>query len=397
MDIRTKLVIAFVAVSLASMLMFGWFAYGQGRERLRDSALRQLEAVAEGKKRDLGRVTQAWYDRVQLIASRTQLRVSLAAYVETGGAEDLERIRQILDDAGEAVSSVRAVTVYDAGGSLVARSGVNAEPNGTLDLSAFRGSDRSMTYEGLGRDEEGTLTISFLAPLRLDHRLIGAVQVVMSAWEFAELTQDSTVLGETGRIIVARKGRRGEAVVLNQPLPDGVTGSVTVRLEPGDPLLQAVEGIEAIFAEGAVNERGERIWAATRYLPDLGVGLVVEFGAEEEERPIRELRRTMVSLALSLSAFAIVAGTLLGFRIAKPIRDLAGVANRIRMGELNARAEAGSPDEVGLLAATFNEMAESLIAKNRELEQRLEEHVKEHHTGEFPVVETGEESPGGLS
>jgi PAS domain S-box-containing protein len=40
------------------------------------------------------------------------------------------------------------------------------------------------------------------------------------------------------------------------------------------------------------------------------------------------------------------------------------VANRIRLGELDARAEVSREDEIGLLARTFNQMAE-------ELEQRL--------------------------
>ena len=63
-------------------------------------------------------------------------------------------------------------------------------------------------------------------------------------------------------------------------------------------------------------------------------------------------------------AFAILLGTLLGLRFAKPIHDLATVADEIRGGTLSARAEVHHEDEVGLLARTFNEMAD-------ELEQRM--------------------------
>ncbi|HSG81469.1 MAG TPA: HAMP domain-containing protein, partial [Gemmatimonadota bacterium] len=71
-------------------------------------------------------------------------------------------------------------------------------------------------------------------------------------------------------------------------------------------------------------------------------------------------RGRLTRRGLSLGAFAILLGPLLGIRITKPIHDLAGVANRIRLGELGARAEVGREDELGLLARTFNQMAEEL-------------------------------------
>ncbi len=78
----------------------------------------------------------------------------------------------------------------------------------------------------------------------------------------------------------------------------------------------------------------------------------------------------MVKLALSLSAFAIVAGALLGLYFARPIHRLADVVRRFGGGELGLRADPGGEDEIGLLSRTFNEMADELIAKHRELENK---------------------------
>jgi PAS domain S-box-containing protein len=71
----------------------------------------------------------------------------------------------------------------------------------------------------------------------------------------------------------------------------------------------------------------------------------------------------LTQLGLSLSAFAILLGTFLGLRFAKPIHDLSAVANRIRLGELSARAETGREDEMGFLVRAFNQMAEELEQK----------------------------------
>ncbi len=99
MDIRTKLVFALVAVSLGSMLAIGAVAYSTAGDLLRDNTLRQLDALAETKKEDLEKVILGWRDRVNLIASRTQLRLSLLAYEQAHSPEQRDRIRRIIADA----------------------------------------------------------------------------------------------------------------------------------------------------------------------------------------------------------------------------------------------------------------------------------------------------------
>jgi methyl-accepting chemotaxis protein len=139
-----------------------------------------------------------------------------------------------------------------------------------------------------------------------------------------------------------------------------------------DPVAQAVLGHTAGPPVHAIDHRGRDVWAATRHLPDPGWGLVVKIDAEEQEQPVLDLRRYMVRLALALSAFAILTGTVLGLSLARPIRQLADVANRIRAGDLDARAESRGDDEIGDLARTFNLMAAKLIETNRALARQLE-------------------------
>ena len=65
MDIRTKLALALVSVSLLSMLIVGSFAYQTAAERLRQVSERQLDALAESKWSDLNKVLEGWRDRVE--------------------------------------------------------------------------------------------------------------------------------------------------------------------------------------------------------------------------------------------------------------------------------------------------------------------------------------------
>lgn len=361
MDIRTKLVFALVAVSLGSMLALGAVAYTASGQLLQGYSRRHLNSLAETKKQDLERVFQGWQDRVRLIASRTQLRASLSAFNETRVPAEQDRIQRILGDALRATATVQRLTVYNVARHPVASTaeeGTAALP----DLDASRLPEGELpTYEGVFGDGETGLRVNFVAPLWWEGERVGSLLVQLSAEELVDVTRNFTGLGETGEALVilpvgteSLRNLRSE-----RPQPDGRPGPV--RLEPVDaPAELAVSGTEDVFSEGIVDYRGHPVWAATRYLPEVGWGLVVKFETAEEFAPIRAFRNRLTRLGLSLSAFAILLGILLGFRFAKPIHDLAGVANRIRAGELEARAKAVGQDEIGLLARTFNQMAEEL-------------------------------------
>ena len=361
MDIRTKLVFALVAVSLGSMLALGAVAYTTAGRLLKRQSLRQLESLAETKKQDLERMYLSWQDRVSLIASRTQLRLSLSDFNERGSPAQRARIRRILEDACRAVRTVQRLAVYDPSGRPVASTGAEeAETLGDIEASRQPGGELPV-YEGVAISEEGGARVDFVAPLILEDQRVGTLLVQFNAQELVELTQSFRGLGETGETLIVLPVDGAEPRILRseRPLPGQEPGPVRLeRLD--DPAGLAISGTEAVVSRGLVDYRGEAVWAATRYLPEVGWGLVVKFDADEERAPIIEFRRDLTRLGLSLSAFAILLGILLGFRFAKPIHDLAAVADRVRAGELDARAPTARQDEIGLLARTFNEMTEEL-------------------------------------
>lgn len=374
MDIRTKLVFALVAVSLGSMLTLGAFTYRAVQELMQRTAVRQLEAVAETKKQALEKVIEGWYDRVLLVTSRTQLRESIRAVHKEGALDEVARIDRILTDAIDAVSSLRGITIYQPDGIRVTSVGLDPGKE-RLMPATFWLADAPLVYDNVSLDPDGQLMVAFAAPIRRAGTLVGAARVAISARELIDITHDYTGLGKTGETLLALGEPDDSALILN-PLRHDPAASLTRKLVRGagaDPALEAVRGEEGVYRDGAVDYRGESIWAATRFLEDFGWGIVVKVDTAEELEAVTELRDTLTKLAVSLSAFAIVVGTLLGLYFARPIRELAEVAQRIGDGELDLRAEDTSEDEVGQLAASFNRMTEQLVATNRELERQIEE------------------------
>lgn len=359
MDLRTKLVFALVLTALVSMFALGSVTYVRAREMMQEATVEQIEALAQTRKEAVENLLSGWDERVSLVASRTQLRQSLEAYNQTGDEEAANRVEMILADALESVQTVRSLVVRDSRGQVVAsarRGGAVAQGgpptgNGAADGVTFRG-----IVFPLDRNPE----VSLASPLLLDGRRIGGLDVVLDGWELRDLVESVEGMGDTGQTILAARDPQGVAHIL-RPERAGASGALDALQPAGaaDPVMSALDG-EARRWVDVVDRRGERVWAATRHLPEVGWGLTVAFDEDEEIAPLLAFRKDMIDLALSLSAIAILIGTLLGLRFAKPLQDLATVVDRIRGGDLGARAPVNREDEIGLLATTFNQMTDEL-------------------------------------
>jgi len=82
--------------------------------------------------------------------------------------------------------------------------------------------------------------------------------------------------------------------------------------------------------------------------------------------------RTVFFVALLATALAAALAYVFGARITRPITDLTNAAEKIRAGELATRINSTSSDEVGILAATFDQMAASLGELTNELRSAVE-------------------------
>ncbi|MFV1986273.1 MAG: HAMP domain-containing protein [Gemmatimonadota bacterium] len=370
MDLRTKLVFALVGVSLGSMMPLGFFGYQEGRVILERSAMQKLDAVAESRQQDLENVMIGWADRVRLIGSRTQLRLSLASYNETGSESARRTITRILDDARVSVASVEVLAVFDDTGQLVAASWTDPTEESGLELASedigLAGSPTDPAFLGLDIQDDGRRHVRYLSQLvDSEATLIGWLSVRLGAAELLTISQDYTGLGQTGETMVVAEEPEGVRVLHPVRHPGLVGGSwIPVRGEALDPAVVAAGGKDTTLATGVTDYRNEPVWAATRFLASSGWGIVVKVDAREEREPIVELRRRLVRLAFSLSAFAILVGILLGLQLTRPIQELVEVANRILGGETDARADVRTQDEVGLLARVFNRMADALTARD---------------------------------
>jgi PAS domain S-box-containing protein len=371
-DIRTKLVFALVAVTLGSLAAFGFVMRGIADQMIGEAGKEQLAGLAASGEDALESIQEGWQERVQLIASRTQLRISLEEYSRTGDPGAADRIERILGDAATPVRSVAALAVYDTRGELVTRAGpAEGSVPQTLAARSTASPIGEELFLGVESVQDRYPRVAFTTPLALEGRRVGYLYVLLNGFRVVDLVGDSTGLGRTGEMLVVEETPEGPRT-LHAVRHPGETSEATQwifldRVE--DPARLALAGEEGVFTESLIDYRGEPVWAATRFMDDTGWGLVVKFDASEKKTSIEEFKARLWTLAVSLAGIGTLVAVFLGFRLSKPIHDLAKLANKIREGDLSVRAHRTREDEIGLLAHTFNDMAAELQVRMGELHE----------------------------
>jgi serine phosphatase RsbU (regulator of sigma subunit) len=167
----------------------------------------------------------------------------------------------------------------------------------------------------------------------------------------------------------------GQVVASTQGAPDTAKIAELERLlatgpKNGDVLRVRVAGADWVY--GAPIKLGNNAVGALR----IGVttaGLEAELSkslATARERS-KESQQRLFLIALAVLAIGIAFAALQGVGLARPIKQLTVQANKIAGGDLESRVPDKRRDELGVLARTFNFMADEIVALLSEQAQKV--------------------------
>ena len=125
---------------------------------------------------------------------------------------------------------------------------------------------------------------------------------------------------------------------------------------------------------------GNAALAQIQWSPAIQAGVVLETDAVEVYGDVTGLAPFTILLILATLA---ATGLVLLFgvnRVIKPLRTLSEITQGFAEGDWDRRAEVLSNDEVGLLASSFNHMADELGGVYRSLEQKVDERTRQVYT-----------------
>ena len=90
---------------------------------------------------------------------------------------------------------------------------------------------------------------------------------------------------------------------------------------------------------------------------------------DQEQQTLQLVQTTLIGVGIALVALLVAIASLVTRWVVLPVRHAARTAQRLAGGHLEERMPVGGVDDLGALATSFNEMADSLQEKLRELQE----------------------------
>ena len=366
-SIKARLSFWFIVVGLIPLSLALTVSYVQGVRIIETDSLDKLIAIRDLKASNLHEwIIERKHD-LEVIAKSPQIlsveNILIKKNIDQADSKIIMRAREGLNNSVTGHPTYKALLIIDAAGQVVVSTKKEHEGKNELENVIFKnafqsgqGHIKDIYYSELLSEN----TLSFSEPIRCtehDGKHVLGVLVAMIDLDYSlyKLLNNATGLGNTGEsLIVNNKGLALSPLRWSADKP--LTRKITAT-----PAIKAAQGQTGIvFTE---DYRGKKVAAAFTYIPDTGWGFVTKQDADEINQPLQAMlfNYGLLFLIMTLSVFILIFFVSKG--LSSPIIRLNNTATRIKSGELSVRNKVTTSDELGALAITVNEMADSLQSK----------------------------------
>jgi hypothetical protein len=259
---RSSLLItaALVFVPLLTLSIVGGYL---AREEIRHQTLSNLETFASAQEARVEQLINVEHTIHNGIATRTQFRALLENFNATGSSEDAAGINKILLDAKEPFSDVKGMALLSTNSSLVTELGDTKIP-ADLHQRFFERGSKTFYIQPVSLD--GKLVILHAGPVKRGDNTIGVLVMAFSSDGLRAITHSADGLGETGETVIGYlNDKKDEAILLPTRLQK-TSDPVTIPREDNLPIIPTLIKKQDRTYEAALDYRGKKIIAATRYL-----------------------------------------------------------------------------------------------------------------------------------
>jgi len=373
MGIHKKLTWLFLLIALVPLVLLGFSSYLIIKSSTRRLVIDHLESIASLQKDKVENFIQNNLSKLSLVTSRTQLRISLARYLQNSDSAELERIERILKDARDSTGAFKEISILSMDGIIMASTNPKYTGEDVSRTSSFTRGKQNGTADFFYL-ENGPSMFGYLSgPLFFEEQLIGVVLIDIDVQKIFPILISYTALGKTGDVLLVKRAPDGDALFLNPPRFGSTTRIDREIMEKNPtPIFYALSQKERVLPD-AVDYRGKPVVACTKHIDVTNWGLVVKKDAAEAFAPIHHLRNWLLLIGFLFFLGLILLSFYLARAVSSPVSHLIHMAKSIGEGNLQARSKITAYDEIGLLSRTLNRMADNLIGAREALNQKIDE------------------------
>mgnify|MGYP000256069643 CR=1 FL=1 len=382
-SLSLKLILPLSILSVITISVISAGSYISARETLKQSIYDRLSVASSLKDGDIDRWFQEQYQDVLLLAgleevsNKTQL-LSKQNSVSNRNQEAYQDLSNLFKEVGSIQSNLQEISVLSTGGIVLLSTNQALEgkyqPLGgaTTYFSAGDINTKPTLYRS---PITGKTAITFATPiLNTRNKRIAVLSITLDLKEVDELIRERTGLGDTGTTyLVGRLERENTFIVANESKTRSSTEGL--RSEAIDTATQGKDG------SGLYNNyAGIPVIGVYRWIENQNLALIAEISQTEAFAPARVLARNILLIGLGATGLLLSGIYFLSRRITRPILTITDAALQVEQGNLNHTVPVLSKDEIGVLAHTFNRMAQqvresfwALEETNQALERRVAE------------------------
>ena len=397
-SLLTKLVTYFSLLSLTTVSIVAASTYGLSRNALKESVFERLSVAASIKESEINQWFETQRQDVLLSAQlpdiRAKAQILLQPKVDTvtddfgvldpgSDAPNLrleayQEISRYFKDLAGVKPNLQEVSILTTGGIVVFSTNKELEgqyqPLGST-TTYFTADEATVKPTFYTSPQTGKTAITFATPIADQaNQRVGVLSITLALHEVDNIMRERIGLSETGvSYLVGRLERRNTLLVFNRSAtekqPEGIS-SLGI-----DAATQEQDGV-GLYP----NYTGMPVIGVYRWLENQKLALIVEIDQQEAFAPARKLAQNIFLIGLGSAGILLLGVYILSRQIIRPIQEITEAAIKFARGELAHRAPILSDDEVGVLALSFNQMAEQLGESFNTLEntnQILETRVKE--------------------
>jgi HAMP domain-containing protein len=339
--------------------------------------LQQLSAVSSQQKQRILNIFEKNRDKLNILTNRLDLRQTLEEYITKKNPSNQEKLNSVVKEIQRDNNDYIKVSLTNSQGIIIASTDKTLINTDYSEKAPFITGTKKHTVNTFFLDRNQLLKVYHSGPLVLKDTLLGVIIIESHVDDLIVTLTDYSGVGETGETYIAQRNAEGDFLIINalrfnkKPLTNVINQHNTK-----DPIYFALSRNEGIFTI-TTDYRNKEVFSATKYLPEVDLGLAVKIDKNEVLEPISALGNIIMLITLFSSVVVIMLGIISSQVITEPLAHLTESAKQIAAGNLSQNINITSHDEIGTLAKTFNEMSLKLHQSYSILEEKVKQRTQE--------------------
>jgi diguanylate cyclase (GGDEF)-like protein len=398
MPIKYKLILMFILISIIPMGIIGMISFSSTKNALEQTTVAGLEVAAEFVEGEIVLYLENLKTSTIDFSSDGFIRDSLEGIISqhTSIADLTSNLNDhLLRNKLPLNKDLLFIDIIDLNGKVRGSSAQNRVGLNFTNEVYFQKAQQQLYVSDIHQFANGAFEIIVAAPLTTRSKPSNTIGVIINhfkAESINELLTGQLLKALTGKGQKRGLGKTGETYLVNK---DKLIISDSLHME-NSRFKQIVETYPVIqcFQEDAevsgawINYQGTPVVGASTIISfdDTKWALITEQEAEEAFSQINNIRNKYIAAILQVLIITTIIAFVIARTIGSPLRKLIDSIDEIKNGNLNAKVDGiNSKDEIGYLAASFNEMSDNLRKASTVLERKnkqLEElSIKDGLTG----------------